>query len=67
MDVRQMKDKERPSGIRVRGLNVAYGERQGFDGFDSDFNPGEIGVVMGGSGVGKSTLLNAIAGLVPFS
>ena len=67
MDARQMKDKERPSGIRVRGLTVAYGERQVFDGFDIDFTSGEIGVVMGGSGVGKSTLLNAIAGLVPFS
>ena len=67
MDARQMKDKERASGIRVRGLTVAYGERQVFDGFDIDFAPGEIGVVMGGSGVGKSTLLNAIAGLVPFS
>lgn len=67
MDARQMNDKEKPSGIRVRGLTVAYGERQVFDGFDIDFAPGEIGVVMGGSGVGKSTLLNAIAGLVPFS
>lgn len=67
MDARQMKDKERASGIRVRGLTVAYGERQVFDGFDIDFASGEIGVVMGGSGVGKSTLLNAIAGLVPFS
>ena len=67
MDARQMKDKDRASGIRVRGLTVAYGERQVFDGFDIDFAPGEIGVVMGGSGVGKSTLLNAIAGLVPFS
>ena len=66
MEVRKMKDKEKPSGIRVRGLTVAYGERQVFDGFDIDFAPGEIGVVMGGSGVGKSTLLNAIAGLIPY-
>lgn len=52
-------------GVTVKGLAVAYGEKRVFDGFDIAFPAGEISVVMGGSGVGKSTLLNAIAGLVP--
>ena len=52
-------------GVTVKGLAVAYGEKRVFDGFDIAFPAGEISVVMGGSGVGKSTLLNAVAGLVP--
>ena len=52
-------------GVTVKGLAVAYGEKRVFDGFDIAFPAGEISVVMGGSGVGKSTLLGAIAGLVP--
>ena len=51
--------------VTVKGLAVAYGEKRVFDGFDIAFPAGEISVVMGGSGVGKSTLLNAVAGLVP--
>ena len=52
-------------GVTVKGLAVAYGEKRVFDGFDIAFPAGEISVVMGGSGVGKSTLLGAVAGLVP--
>ena len=52
-------------GVTVKGLAVAYGEKRVFDGFDIAFPAGGISVVMGGSGVGKSTLLNAVAGLVP--
>ena len=53
-------------GIKVKGLSVAYGENRVFDGFDITFPAGEISVVMGSSGVGKSTLLGAIAGLTPY-
>ena len=44
-------------GIKVKGLSVAYGENRVFDGFDITFPAGEISVVMGSSGVGKSTIL----------
>ena len=47
-------------GVTVKGLAVAYGEKRVFDGFDIAFPAGEISVVMGGSGVGKSTLLDLL-------
>lgn len=51
--------------IAIKGLDVAYGDRVVFAGFDAVFEGGKISVVLGGSGVGKTTLLNAVAGLVP--
>ena len=50
--------------ITVKNLNVAYGDLAVFDGFDATFEKGKINVILGGSGVGKSTLIGSIAGLV---
>lgn len=52
-------------GIEIRGLTVAYGEKRIFDGLDLSLRGGAVNVVLGSSGVGKTTLLNAVAGLVP--
>lgn len=52
--------------ITVKGLAVRYGDRVVFDGFDASFAGGKVSVVLGGSGVGKTTLLNAVARLVPY-
>ena len=52
--------------ITVKGLAVAYGDRVVFDGFDAAFAGGKVSVVLGGSGVGKTTLLNAVAKLIPY-
>lgn len=52
--------------IAVKGLEVAYGDRVVFAGFDAVFDGGKVSVILGGSGVGKTTLLNAVAGLVPY-
>ena len=54
------------AGIKIDNLKVAYGENVIFDGFSAEFPEHEISVILGGSGVGKSTLLNAIAGLLPY-
>ena len=35
-------------------------------GFSAEFGPGELGVISGPSGVGKSTLIAALQGFVPF-
>jgi len=52
---------------RVRALAFSYGDspRAALDGVDLDVRAGEVLVLEGPSGGGKSTLLRALAGLVP--
>lgn len=52
--------------IRLSQVQFAYPatERPVLDGVDLDLAPGEFAAVLGPSGVGKSTLLNLVAGLV---
>ncbi len=52
--------------VTVKKLRVAYGDNVVFNDFDICFEDKKINVILGGSGVGKSTLLNAIAGLVEY-
>ncbi|HWK53812.1 MAG TPA: ABC transporter ATP-binding protein [Hyphomicrobiales bacterium] len=51
------------NAIEVRNLVVDYGPRRILDGVDLDIPHGNISVIMGGSGTGKSTLLRCILGL----
>ncbi len=49
--------------IEVRGLNARYGQTQVLFDLDLSIQPGEIMVIMGGSGSGKSTFLRHLIGL----
>lgn len=49
--------------ICVKNLTCSYEQKTIFDNFDIIFEQGKINVILGGSGVGKTTLLNAIAGI----
>ncbi len=51
--------------LEIKDLCVSYGEKTVFKDFSLNVNDREILCVMGKSGCGKTTLLNAIAGLVP--
>lgn len=51
------------SDICVKNLTCSYEQKTIFDNFDVTFEQGKINVILGGSGVGKTTLLNAIAGI----
>lgn len=58
-----MKRDDTPPALECRGLHKRYGERIVLARLDFTLTPGEYVAVMGESGVGKSTLLNLIAGL----
>ena len=51
--------------IKIENLSVSYGANRVYEGFDLDIEDGEITCILGESGCGKTTLLNAIAGLLP--
>ena len=52
-------------GVTVRGLRKSFGELEVLKGVDFAVQPGEIFVLMGPSGSGKSVLLRHIIGLEP--
>lgn len=52
--------------IKVRGLHKYYGEHHLFKGIDLDIRKGEVVVLIGPSGSGKSSFLRCINGLETF-
>ncbi len=53
--------------MSVRGLRVDRAGRDVIRGVDLDVAPGEVCVLMGESGAGKTTILRVVAALEPFS
>jgi putative ABC transport system ATP-binding protein len=53
----------RPPLLAVEGLARRYGTARVFEGVDLSIGPGECVALLGESGVGKSTLLQIVAGL----
>lgn len=52
--------------IEIKNANKRYGEEILFDNFNISFYEGEINVLMGKSGLGKTTLLRMMMGLEDF-
>lgn len=52
-------------GLSCRGVVVTYGQHPALRGVSVQVAPGELVVILGANGAGKSSLLNALAGLVP--
>ncbi len=59
-----MSDGQGPAVLEARGLVVARGKRRLLEGVDLSLRRGEVVVVLGPNGVGKSTLLSVLAGLL---
>ena len=49
--------------IIIKNFSCSYEQKTIFQNFDVTFEQGKINVVLGGSGIGKTTLLNAMAAL----
>ena len=54
-----------PAIVSIRNLKTKFGNQTIHEGLDLDIYPGEIFGIVGGSGAGKSVLLNTILGLLP--
>ncbi|MEM6971451.1 MAG: urea ABC transporter ATP-binding subunit UrtE [Pseudomonadota bacterium] len=51
--------------LHVRDLRVAYGQSEILHGLNLDVDKGEIVAVMGRNGMGKTTLMKSLIGIVP--
>lgn len=51
--------------LRIEGMNTHYGASHVLQGVDLDMPQGRISAVLGRNGVGKSTLLRTLMGLLP--
>ena len=55
---------ERPKVLEARGVDMGFGERLLFERFNLEVYEGEVLVILGFSGCGKSVLLKLLSGLV---
>ncbi len=51
-----------PVGVKLKGINLSFGETHVLKGIDLSIEPGEFFAFLGPSGCGKTTLLRLIAG-----
>ena len=51
--------------LEVKNLHVSYGKAEVLHGISLSMKPGSIVTVIGANGAGKTTMLNAIMGLIP--
>ena len=51
---------------KITSLTKKWGNKSIFDGFSLEVHDGKITAILGKSGVGKTTLLNAVAGLIDY-
>jgi branched-chain amino acid transport system ATP-binding protein len=58
-------DRPAAAALEVQDLRAGYGDSTVLNGISLSLQPGEIAVLLGRNGVGKSTLVRCLAGLLP--
>src|SRR6266702_2516300 len=51
--------------LQVKNLSAAYGQSEELHGIDFEVQPGEIVALVGRNGMGKSTLMKSLIGVMP--
>ena len=51
--------------LQIKNLSAAYGQSEVLHGIDFEVQPGEIVVLVGRNGMGKSTLMKSLIGVMP--
>jgi branched-chain amino acid transport system ATP-binding protein len=51
--------------LEVRGLHAGYGPVEVLHGIDLEVNAGEVVVILGANGAGKTTMMRAVSGTIP--
>ena len=51
--------------LNISALKASYGESEVLHGLDLSVKPGEIVAIMGRNGMGKTTLMKTLMGIVP--
>jgi ATP-binding cassette subfamily B multidrug efflux pump len=60
-----LKKIERPAQVSVTGLTIQIGERKLLDDVSFELQPGTVTAIVGRTGAGKSTLVEALCRLIP--